>query len=74
MSWYDPLKLKNRKWNERSSTGKKIYIIYYFILLSFLSLMIWIGEFSEEANKRNQIELLEWNKSQNIKNSDHPRK
>ena len=67
MSWYDPLKLKSRKWAERSATGKKIYVIYYLILLSFLGLMIWIGEFSEEAHNRNQKELIEWQKSQKDK-------
>ncbi len=34
MSWYDPFKLKRRKWSERSPTGKKIYVIYYLILVS----------------------------------------
>tara|TARA_B100001250_G_scaffold358561_1_gene334964 strand:+ start:149 stop:373 length:225 start_codon:yes stop_codon:yes gene_type:complete len=67
MSWYDPLKPNSRNWNERSATGKKIYVIFYIILLSFLGLMIWIGEFSEEAQKRNQNELIQWQKSQKIK-------
>ena len=63
MSWYDPLKLNSRKWNERSVTGKKIYVIYYLILISFLGVMLWVGEFSEEAKTRNQQELLEWQES-----------
>ena len=63
MSWYDPLKLNSRKWSERSATGKKIYVIYYLILISFLGVMLWVGEFSEEAKTRNQQELLEWKES-----------
>tara|TARA_B100000929_G_scaffold257258_1_gene219906 strand:+ start:1872 stop:2102 length:231 start_codon:yes stop_codon:yes gene_type:complete len=63
MSWYDPLKLNSRKWSELSATGKKIYVIYYLILISFLGVMLWVGEFSEEAKTRNQQELLEWQES-----------
>ena len=63
MSWYDPLKLNSRKWSERSATGKKIYVIYYLILISFLGVMLWVGEFSEEAKTRNQQELIEWQES-----------
>ncbi len=54
MSWYDPFKLKRRKWSERSPTGKKIYVIYYLILVSVLGVILWIGEFSEEAQTRDQ--------------------
>ena len=53
----------SRKWSERSATGKKIYVIYYLILISFLGVMLWVGEFSEEAKTRNQQELLEWQES-----------
>ena len=61
MSWYDPFKLKRRKWSERSPTGKKIYVIYYLILVSVLGVILWIGEFSEEAQTRNQ--MREWEES-----------
>ena len=63
MSWYDPFKLKRRKWNERSSTGKKIYVIYYLILLSVLGVILWVGEFSEEAKIRDQQNMREWEES-----------
>ena len=69
MSWYDPFKLKSRKWSERSATGKKIYVIYYLILITFLGVMLWVGEFSEEAKTRNQQELLEWQESRKNKES-----
>ncbi|GIR15945.1 MAG: hypothetical protein CM15mP28_4150 [Pseudomonadota bacterium] len=58
MSWYDPFKLKRRKWSERSPTGKKIYVIYYLILVSVLGVILWIGEFSEEAQTRDQQKCL----------------
>ena len=63
MSWYDPFKLKRRKWSERSPTGKKIYVIYYLILVSVLGVILWIGEFSEEAQTRDQQKMLEWQES-----------
>ena len=63
MSWYDPFKLKRRKWSERSPTGKKIYVIYYLILVSVLGVILWIGEFSEEAQNRDQQKMLEWQDS-----------
>ena len=63
MSWYDPFKLKRRKWSERSPTGKKIYCIYYLILVSVLGVILWIGEFSEEAQTRDQKKMLEWEES-----------
>ena len=63
MSWYDPFKLKRRKWSERSPTGKKIYVIYYLILVSVLGVILWIGEFSEEAQTRDQQNMLEWEES-----------
>ena len=63
MSWYDPFKPKRRKWSERSPTGKKIYVIYYLILVSVLGVILWIGEFSEEAQTRDQQKMLEWQES-----------
>ena len=63
MSWYDPFKLKRRKWSERSPAGKKIYVIYYLILVSVLGVILWIGEFSEEAQTRDQQKMLEWQES-----------
>ena len=63
MSWYDPFKLKRRKWSERSPTGKKIYVIYYLILVSVLGVILWIGEFSEEARTRDQQKMREWEES-----------
>ena len=63
MSWYDPFKLKRRKWSERSPTGKKIYVIYYLILVSVLGVILWIGEFSEEAQTRDQQKMREWQES-----------
>ena len=63
MSWYDPFKLKRRKWSECSPTGKKIYVIYYLILFSVLGVILWIGEFSEEAQTRDQQKMLEWEES-----------
>ena len=63
MSWYDPFKLKRRKSSERSPTGKKIYVIYYLILVSVIGVILWIGEFSEEAKTRDQQKMLEWQES-----------
>ena len=63
MSWYDPFKLIRRKGRERSPTAKKIYVIYYLILVSVLGVILWIGEFSEEAQTRDQQKMREWQES-----------
>ena len=63
MSWYDPFKLKRRKWSERSPTGKKIYVIYYLILVSVLGVFFCFGEFCEEAQTRDEQNMREWEES-----------
>ena len=55
--------IRDRKWSERSPTGKKIYVIYYLILVSVLGVILWIGEFSEEAQTRDQQNMRAWEES-----------
>ena len=55
--------IRDSKWSDRSPTGKKIYVIYYLILVSVLGVILWIGEFSEEAQTRDQQKMLEWEES-----------
>ena len=57
MTWYDPFQKRKRKWHERSSTGKKIYLIYYGVILFLIALVVWIDQFSDEAKIRNEYEL-----------------